>query len=273
MNFDRLLKTIMSYTIDELETACKQFENDFFGGEACQSVRNVLVSVIRGGHRIPKRKATPPSSNKKKPKLEEFIKRNIRKRTYQEFNKKASNQTKKNAHNESVKGGQDTPEQASKTPSSSKNTSSSSTKTIISNESKHKPLTTGIPTYMELLEQVNGPQKRMEIMMKRIYFQYEFLMPRIFKNGEIRRPLANSLVCLIAWYMVIEDLCESLVAERGVTVLSGGEITTDLESVLKGIQQISTIIQEYSYLQSCPWPMFRALIQKVFLTYLIIETA
>lgn len=110
-------------------------------------------------------------------------------------------------------------------------------------------------------------------MMKRIYFQYEFLMPRIFKDGEIRRPLANSLVCLNAWYMVIEDLCESLVAERGVRVLSGGEITTDLESVLKGIQQISTIIQAYEYLQQCPWPMFRALIQKVFLTYLVIETA
>jgi hypothetical protein len=266
----------MSYTVDELEAACKQFEQEFFGGQACQNVRNVLVDVIRGGHRIPKppkhskRKAQSSSRKKKKPKFEDYVKRNIRKRTYPDFEKKISqaNKRARSKSNESVKGGQDTPEQATKTPSSSV-----PKKTVVSNESASKPLSTGLPTYMELLEQVNGPQKRMEIMMQRIYFQYEFLIPRIFKNGEIRRPLANSLVCLIAWYMVIEDLCESLVAERGVSVLSGGEMTTDLESVLKGIQQISTIIQEYSYLQSCPWPMFRALIQKVFLTYLVIETA
>lgn len=271
------MKTIMSYTVDELEAACKQFEQDFFGGQACQNVRNVLVDVIRGGQRIPKppkpskRKAQSSSSKKKKPKFEEFVKRNIRKRTYQEFEKKTSqaNKRARSKSTESVKGGQDTPEETTKTPSSSSVTK----KTVVANGSSSKPLSTGLPTYMELLEQVNGPQKRMEIMMQRIYFQYEFLMPRIFKNGEIRRPLANSLVCLIAWYMVIEDLCESLVAERGVSVLSGGEMTTDLESVLKGIQQISTIIEEYSYLQSCPWPMFRALIQKVFLTYLVIETA
>ena len=259
----------MSYTVDELEAACTQFEQEFFGGQACQSVRNVLVSVIRGGHRIPKRKAKRSSSKTKKPRLEKFVKKNLRKRSFAEFEKKTS-QAKKRARSkssESVKGGQDTPEQATKT------SSSAPKKTIEANGSASKPLSSGLPTYMDLLEQVNGPQKRMEIMMKRIYFQYEFLISRIFKDGEIRRPLANSLVCLNAWYMVIEDLCESLVAERGVRVLSGGEIPTDLESVLKGIQQISTIIQEYSYLQACSWPMLSALIQKVFLTYLVIETA
>ena len=272
----------MSYTVDELEAACKQFENDFFGGQVCDNVRNILVNVIRGGKRIPKRKAptstpTPTSTKKsKKQTFEEFAKkhvnklRNLRKRSLEASLKHAERISKR--HKQNVKGGQDTPE-TTYMPSPSP-TQSVDQKVLpinqVDNESKSFA---GPPSYMELLVEANGPQKRAEILQKRVDFQYQFLVPRLFKNGKIRPPLANIFVCLTAWYMVIEDLCETLVAERGVKVLSGGEIKTDLRSVMKGIEQISTIIQQYTFLQECSWPMFSALLEKVFLTYLVVETA
>lgn len=261
----------MSYTVDELEAACKHFEQEFFEGKACESVRNVLVNVIKGGHRIPKRKAQNSLQTKKKPKVEEFVKRNLRKRSFKKIFPELSRQPNTKKPKNDMKGGQDTPQNSTFTPSTK--TLKHATTNISNKSIQTTPTITSIPTYMELLEQVNGPQKRLEILLQRIYFQYEFLMPRIFKDGKIRHPLANTLVCLRAWYLVIEDLCESLVAERGVNVLSGGEINTDLQSVIKGIRQISTIIQYYPYLQACSWPMFNALIEKVFMTYLIVVTA
>lgn len=266
----------MSYTVDELEAACKQFENDFFGGQACDNVRNVLVNVIRGGKRIPKRKAPRSTQKSKKQKFEQFARksvdklRNLRKRSFEDARKNAERKSKRRKQN--VKGGQDTPE-TTYMPSPSPTRSVDQKVLPINKVDNESNSNAGPPSYMELLVQANGPQKRAEILQKRVEFQYQFLVPRLFKDGKIRHPLANSFVCLTAWYMVIEDLCETLVTERGVEVLSGGEIKTDIKSVMKGIQQISSIIQQYTFLQECSWPMFNALIEKVFLTYLVIETA
>ena len=251
----------MSYSIHELEGLCSQFENQFFGGKACPNVRNVLVNVVRGGS-IPKTKTKPLKRKKpqtmgatKKQKLNRDFLNKIKKQTHAQFTKRLAKQRQQ--QNKDIKGGQTSPDIVSEMVPKPKKTDTNS-KSVL-------------PTYMQLIDQINNPQKRLSIMQDRIFFQYNFLVPRLLGEGKIRSPLSRSFVCVIAWYYAIEDLCEALVTERGVEVLSGGVIQTDMTSVIKAIEQISMIINDYDLLQSCSFPMFTALIEKVFMTYIILE--
>lgn len=272
----------MSYTIDELEAACKQFEQDFFGGQACQNVRNVLVNVIRGGTQFKKRK------------LRSIDKRPIKRQ-------RPMRDVLSNKPNKMV-GGQDTPltSPMPQSPDTFKPTTqstksfkpmtpspnhmetplpptSSNDQTSINSPQDVNPASNS--TFFDRVKYLNSKGTNLKLMMStnramesafkklglvkympgRRKTNYSPVKIEELDGGgvvQVRPPMGNTLPLLIVWRNVLEDFCDQLVNHPGYDQIS-------IQDQVEFIKQVYQIMTQSPILMSMQTPMLESLVFKM----------
>lgn len=247
----------MSFSIDELENACKKYETHFYGGQVCPNVRRMLASMVQGGHALPKRPKRP-----KHPKIK--IKRKLdnpanpasqvpqvrdlplRKRSRKEV--EVSMSVPSPSPSPDLQGG---------------------TKDNTPTNTPKKSL-----TYIDVILQLNSDEFRRKMFLQRRLAQYDMMHAFGFihkKTDRVTKPWDNSPGSLLVWSWMVRDFATTLIEDRGVEVLlQGGEnAVVNVSSIVRYIVQIHDIIADSVILTSMDFPMLRALEWKVFRTWVM----
>lgn len=232
----------MSFSIDELEQACKDYESKFCNGQECPGVRTMLVNMIQGGRSIPKRKKHTMPKYTKRIKLEEV---KVTPRPVEEL---------KVVMTQDLQGGE------------------------VSKEEVEMEVPPDTPNYIELVMKLNNQDHRRDQYMKRRFLQYR-LMHTFglvnYKERKVKKPMSPMIWDLTVWRWVVEDYASAFVEERGVTILKGGMdvdfggMQLNFEQVVDFIMQVRSIIKSNPFLEAMEFPMMEALEQKVFVSYLL----
>jgi len=280
----------MSFSINDLENACKEYETRFYHGQKCPGVRKMLVDVIQGGRvSLPEKRKLPKTSQHREriqvekmklverspEQLEALMKQHLKDGqtpTKEEAEMgpeqldvlanqylKASKTPKKEKAKEAEEA-----EEAKKAKGTEK-TGKAKTKAEVETHAN-------ISNYVQLIMKLNDPDRHRKEFMKRRLLHYQlFHMFGFIKNGHIRKPWSPMIWDLMVWNWVVEDFATSLVMNIGVTVhLRGGKnIDIDIMEVVKYVLEIREVISNDPFLPLMNFPMLEALEKKVFLSYIV----
>lgn len=271
----------MSFTVEQLEAACRKFETDFFQGKPCTGVRNMLANMIQGGV-TSKRKSQEQGKHTPEQKRRKLSSLNI--------------SSTRHSLGEHVFNGGSSPTQESPAQDTSPEQSSSKQSTL-PNSSDNSETSIQKPVRSAFLGQVvdlNSKQNQENMYinsLQNIYNTYR-LIPFVqdvsatgrnhpdqpveieeintpddnLEGGQmtisIMRPMASSVKFLVAWYLRAEDFCASLIPQFD---------NFDMQDVTQGIRQMSQIIVEHEFLQQLDFPMFNSLCEKIFNSYILYQ--
>ena len=232
----------MSFSVEELENACKKYETHFYGGQACPNVRSMLASMVQGGQALPKRPKRP-----KQPK----VKRKLDSPTFHVRTLPLRKRSRKE-----VEVSMSVPVPAPDLQGGTK-------------DAPKKSL-----TYIDVILQLNSDEFRRKMFLQRRLAQYDMMHAFGFihkKTDQVAKPWDNSPGSLLVWSWVVRDFATTLIDDRGVEVLlQGGEnMVVNVASIVQYIVQIHDIIADSVILTSMDFPMLRALEWKVFRTWVM----
>lgn len=250
----------MSYTLSELQKACREYENKFYGGKTCPGVRSMIKSIIGGEKTTPSKRKIDDDVDDSDDNISDsdFDKTKRTKISDIKINKRADAEIKNFYEQNMLK------QQNKNDKANFKNQF----------EQAQQITNTLASSYMHQFKLINNTEFRCKQAIGRRLAEYK-LMHKLgfinFKTKQVARPWSPMIWHLTTWKLVVEDFAFSLVNNVGVTVLLGGgsNFKIDFAEVLYYIMQIRTIINNNQFLPLMLFPMLEALEEKMFLTFLL----
>ena len=271
--YDKNNATTMSFTIDDLEQACRLYEAKYTGNTPCLGVRKMLAGMVQGTVPAPSKTLFPQTAFKRKPHHEDTTPGMHEDESARKYTKIEDLPIRQRSESElpmSDTKGMAVPEMAPDLGGGGGGGAAAAAAAAAA--ATGAPMNMSNPQSMKMVFEMNGLERRQEQFRRHCILQYRLSHQFGFiQKGHISKPWCPMPWSAVVWSWLVDDFCTSLIENANVTILLQGGAEVRMVDLIKYIAEIRTIIKQNIFLSSMDFPMLDALEQKVFLTFAVKE--
>lgn len=243
----------MSFTLDDLESACAQYESKFHNGRPCHGVRNMLFALMGGRKKLSTKrrvdKLASPAEDTATVKLP---------RTQEDDTTNANDTTNEDELVDESQAAQAYDDLANamltmrhKTPQDVQ--ASFGKDQLDEDKDKDQPSQQNeqveqddLTQYIDSVRRINDPAPRLEAYLSRVFLYYRLMHKlKFIRSNKVVEPWSAMPWHCDAWIMVLMDFCDFFMRSNEASLLKTNPLT-----MVKYFFQIRQVIANYDLLQN-----------------------